>query len=342
MNKKKTKFIPLIVAIIILLVALLLLMTSHFLNRVKKNPPDTVGNTAGNLNNMGLFVQKDDCIYFANSFDNNCLYKMDLDEGNIKKISNVIVCNLLNGGDYLYYFQKGTSGKGGFANIAASRGYNRCNLNGKNPTSITRDIVVSGQLVGNQLYLLTVSKEGTLFYKINTDRTGKTDLATYTINPACARDGKIYYNGTKDNHYMYELNTENDVVNMIYPKSLWFPVLYGDYVYYMDVDRNYCLCRYSFSEEQEEILTKDRVDCFNVGNGYIYYQKNGTEPQLKCMRTDGTDVMVIAEGNYTHINMTSQYVYFQEFGDSYNTYHSMIGSNGYSKFAAAEEKVSTK
>ncbi len=52
----------------------------------------------------------------------------------------------------------------------------------------------------------------------------------------------------------------------------------------------------------------------NVGYGYVYYQVNGEEACLKCMRDDGSDSRVIAEGNYTAINMTSQYVYFQTFG----------------------------
>lgn len=82
----------------------------------------------------------------------------------------------------------------------------------------------------------------------------------------------------------------------------------------MDVAENYRLCRYSFSRNEIEVLTTDRVDCFNVGNGYIYYQKNGENPELKCMFTDGSNVQTIAIGNYTAINMTSRYVYFQASG----------------------------
>ena len=55
------------------------------------------------------------------------------------------------------------------------------------------------------------------------------------------------------------------------------------------------------------------------------------------MRMDGSSVKVIAEGNYTHINMTSQYVYFQEFGNDVAMYHSQLGSDYYELFSAAEE-----
>ena len=86
-----------------------------------------------------------------------------------------------------------------------------------------------------------------------------------------------------------------------------------------------------------EVLTEERIDCFNVGYGYVYYQVNGEEACLKCMRDDGSDSRVIAEGNYTAIHMTSQYVYFQMFGDTSTWYHSPLGSQSYSGFDAARQ-----
>lgn len=58
------------------------------------------------------------------------------------------------------------------------------------------------------------------------------------------------------------------------------------------------------------------------------------------MRDDGSDSWVIAEGNYTAINMTSQYVYFQMFGDDSSWYHSPLGSQSYSGFDAARQAAS--
>jgi len=83
-----------------------------------------------------------------------------------------------------------------------------------------------------------------------------------------------------------------------------------------------------------EILTNDRIDCFNVGSGYIYYQKNGADAQLKCMQVDGSNPLVIADGNYTNINMTSRYVYFQDFFNESVWFHTPIGVPGYSAFNA--------
>lgn len=325
------------------LILILLLTVLAFAKRITMNPAGTVGNTAGNLNNGGFFCEYDGTVYFSNSYDGGSLYAMDPSEGNIRRLNTLQVRNILAGGDYLYYFQTGSaSSSSGFGQIQGMKSFDRCNLKGKDITSLTKDVVVTGQLVDNYLYLLTSTNSGPSFYKLKIDNTDKTILADYSINPACAQNGIIYYNGTEKDHYLYALNTANDTASEVWAGNIWYPVLSGDYVYYMDVANDYRLCRYSLTQDQIQVLTNDRVDCFNVGNGFIYYQKNSTAPQLICMRTDGTEPMVIAEGTYNHISMTSQCVYFQAFDDDTTIYHSYIGSGSYGSFTAAQEAALTQ
>ncbi|MBQ9141096.1 MAG: DUF5050 domain-containing protein, partial [Lachnospiraceae bacterium] len=131
--------------------------------------------------------------------------------------------------------------------------------------------------------------------------------------------------------YLYELDTATDVQSELWKGNIWYPVLEGNYFYYLDVENDYRLCRYSYVQNAVEVLTQDRVECFNVGNGYIYYQCNSlSAPALKMMRLDGSDVTVVAEGNYTAIHMTSKYVYFMEFGEEDVWYHCPIGFSIYS------------
>lgn len=330
MNMKKT--INYILPSAFIIIFILLVIASLLHGSISRNPAGTIGNSAGNLNNKGLFCEQDGTVYFSNAADNGRLYAMNSDETNIRKLSNLQVQNILVGGKYLYYFQLGASGEAGIGNIISVSSFNRSDLKGKDIAGLTRDTVISAQLVDNDLYLLTPTPSGCHLYKMKTDKSESIELADYEINPSCAVDGIIYYNGTGSNHYLYGLDTATGSVREIWKGNIWNPVVEGDYVYYMDVENDYRLCRYSMSRNLIEVLTNDRVDCFNPGYGYIYYQKNGDTPQLKCMRTDGTEVMVIAEGNYTNINITSQYVYFQEFGVEDSLYHSPLGSAGCSRF----------
>lgn len=329
----------LIVVLVLILVAVLAVIL-YFTQRIPMNPPGTVGNTAGNLNNGGLFCEYYGTVYFSNTGDSGNLYAMDPDETNVRKLGDMKVRNILAGGSFLYYFQTGTtsSTEFGFSHLPGMHTFNRCRLDGSDSVSITADVVVMGQLVDNYLYLLTTSNSATSFYKIKIDQTDKVELADYDINPACAQNSVIYYSGTNTNHFLYALDTATDVPREFWRGNLWYPALEGDYVYYLDVAGGYRLCRYSISQNTIQILTEDRVDCYNLSGGYIYYQKNSaTEPQLKCMRTDGSEVQIVAEGNYTNINMTSRYVYFQEFGDDTTMYHSPLGSSSYSIFSSAAQ-----
>lgn len=330
---KKHKGSYIITGIFAGIILALLIVASFFSDRVTSNPPGTIGNTAGNLNNAGLFCEYNDTVYFSNPLDKGTLYAMNPDETNIRKLYSMQVRNILAGGDYLYYFQLDSGDGSTFGSIANSHSLNRCDLEGKQAVEITRDVVVNAQLVDDYLYLLTAGKSTPLFYKIKTDKSNKVELADYSINPSSVSNGYIYYNGTQDNHSLYRLNTATDTTEEVWSGNLWNPVIYGDYIYYMDLSSDYKLCRYSLSSQTSEILAHERVDCFNVGSGYIYYQTNDAEnPQLKCMHTDGSNVIAVADGIYSNINMTSQYVYFQEFDVDGSLYHSRLGSDSATHF----------
>lgn len=338
--KKSTKIQTVIVLAAVVLLLAVITVLLYFNQRVTPNPPGTVGNTAGNLNNGGLFCEYNGTVYFSNSLDNGSLFAMNPDESGVRRLNTLKVGNILAGGKYLYYFQTGPANPtaSGLTQMQVMHTFSQCDLNGKNSTTMTTDVVVTGQLVNDYLYLLTTSNTGISFYKIKTDRSDQVELADHAINPACAVDGVIYYSGTETNHYLYSLNTNDDMSREFWRGNLWYPILLDSYIYYLDIANNYRLCRYSPSQDTIEVLTEDRVDCYNVGSGYIYYQKNSaTEPQLKCMRTDGSDVQVVAEGNYTRINMTSYYVYFQDYGDNTVTYHVPIGGTYYSTFTPVEQ-----
>lgn len=336
MKTEKRNLLILILSIFLIIV---LAAVFYFTQRISMNPEGTIGNTAGNINNGGVFCEYNGTVYFSNKSDGGSLYAMSADETDVRRLNTLKVGNLLAGGKYLYYFQTGTAVSGsGFGQIEGLKSFNRCDLKGGNSVGLTTDIVVTAQLVNNYLYLLVAENEGPLFYKMKIDKSEKVELADYNINPACAINGNIYYNGTQRDHYLYSLDTATDTVSEIWRGNLWYPVIEGDYVYYMDVANDYRLCRYSLSQDVIQVLTEDRVDCFNIGNGYIYYQKNDSvSPQLKCMFTDGSNVQVIAAGNYTAIHMTSRYVYFQAFGDDTTMYHAPIGSVAYSVFAPIAE-----
>ena len=62
--KNNTKFIILIGIVVLMLVASSVI--TYFKERVPANDISVTGNTAGNLNNGGLFAENDGKVYFSN------------------------------------------------------------------------------------------------------------------------------------------------------------------------------------------------------------------------------------------------------------------------------------
>lgn len=293
--------------------------------RIPMNPEGTVGNTAGNLNNRGLFCEYNGLVYFSNPYDNGALYSMTPDEENVTRLGATSVELINAGGKFLYYFQLDAGGSGGLGTARIRKGIYRSNLNGKKASSFTTDTAFAMQLVNNYLYYLVTDKNGPHFYKQKIDKSETVLLSDSQVNPACVRGNTIYYNGTENDHALYALNTTDDTVTPVWAGNIWNPILDGDYVYYMDVANNYRLCRYSLSANVIEVLTNDRIDSYNMAQGMIYYQKSSsTDPCLMRMGLDGSNPEVVAEGVYSDINITSRYVYFHPFENAAPTYRTPV------------------
>lgn len=345
-TKSNNQRATLVTIFFFLSIILSLVLYALFHGRIKQNPPGTVGNTAGNLNNTGLFCEHNGTVYFANAYDNGTLYSMNADETNVRKLSNAQVQYINAGGDYLYYYQSDTAREKDLGSITRSLGLYRFDTKGKKAACLKRNPCMYVTLVDNTLYYLYFgNKDGATLYQIDTDKKNEQETIDELVNPVCVQNGVIYYNGTADDHYLYSYDTATSASSLIWEGNLWNPVIWDDYVYYMDVSNNYRLCRRLLTSPGEsadiEILTTDRIDMFNLSGDYIYYQKSSqTEPALKRMRIDGSENEIIAEGVYQNINITSYYVYFNEYGAPYPIYKTPVGgAPNVTEFTAARDAV---
>ncbi len=335
-----------LVLLLLGLVALCGLLTAYvFLHgRIPSNAPDTVGNWAGNLNNHGLFCESDGKVYFSNGYDNNTLYSMNLDETELKKINNAQVEQINAGGDYLYYYQTNSASASSFSFMSRFSGIYRAKKNGKgNASCLTRDTATLIQLYGDYLYYQHYApNEGIRLHKLRTDKSQDTMVSKDNINPSSSGGGMVYFGGQEKDRCLYTLQLIDDSVHKVWDADLWNPLYYDGYVYYMDVPNNYRLCRYDLSGSEPEILTEDRIDCFNIAGNYVYYQKNDAEaPALKRIGLDGSGEEIVQEGLHENINVTTNYVYFTMFGQPAPVYHTPVnGPVSVSTFSAAANAIS--
>jgi len=242
---------------------------------------------------------------------------MNPDATNIKKIWNVPTKYINAAGKFLYYYQDSKSANSAFGVFGNMYGIYSIKKNGTDNKSLDRTPSGIINLIGDYLYYQHYDDiDGMTLYRVKTDQTNKSQLTNAIVDPACAKDGIIYYHDMDHAFALAAYDTNLDTSYTIYDGKLFNPILIGDYIYYMNVADNYTLYRYHMTNKDIEKLTNDRVDCFNgdASSGYIYYQKNDADnPEFKRMLLDGSSVDTIASGNYTNINMTSTYTYFMPF-----------------------------
>lgn len=332
------KLRPVLVILIIVLILGLLIAPRYLLKeRIGTYPADTVGNTAGNINNGGYFCESDGVVYFSNFYDNGTLYRMNPDESGMKKLNNQTIRFLNAAGSHLYYFQSDSRNGSDLGSVLKSTGLYRSTKEGTHLTCLKRGTMDTMLLVGNSVFF-QYYEDTKVFTMHRIDTSGQNDIQVtdYIANPACANGTSIYFHGTTEDHNLYRLDTLTNDITRIWGGSLWNPVYSDGYVYYMDLSQHYALSRLDLSTGVSETLTTDRVEFFNVSADYVFYQTVDSDtPALKRIGKDGSGMVILAEGVYHNLCLTSQFLYFSAYGNDEIMYHCAIGSDYPQEFSAA-------
>ena len=148
MSNLKNKFIFVITFLILVILGVFL----YFSNRTVLNSDYETGNTAGNLNNKGLFCERDGIVYFSNAYDNNVLYSMSVDESDVERLNNVGVSSINADSERIFYSQSGSAAGSGLGYLRSSTGMYYCDHNGKGTFCYTKDPVGILALNGNDIF----------------------------------------------------------------------------------------------------------------------------------------------------------------------------------------------
>ncbi|MBP5275536.1 MAG: DUF5050 domain-containing protein [Lachnospiraceae bacterium] len=342
-SSKKSGIIAIIIIIFLFIFAVGFSVAYRISKRVPANPAGTVGNSAGNLYNKALFCESGDKIFFANSYDYDSLYSMNKDGTNLKKLISAKVEYINVGGDYIYYYMADSSTDSddakGLGFLRRVMGIYRCKKNGKGAVTLSRDPSLTLVLVDNSLYYQDYDRNaGVRLSKMSINGTDIKVVSPQIISPAGVYDDTIYFMNPENNHHLMILDTKQDTIVEYKSINMMNPIRLGNYIYFLNIDGDYNLCRYSIDSDSIEVITKDRVDCYNLNTEYIFYQKNdANKPCLKRIAIDGMTEEVVAEGNFTNINMTGNYVYFQPFDQMFMTYRTpAYGSINVTEFEEAK------
>ena len=317
-----------VITIVCILCAVLLIaglaVFNHLSGRVPQNPAGTVGNTAGNLYNNGLFCENDGYVYFANAYDSSSLYRMRPDESEMEKMAYTELASINADGKYLYFYQGGSGSGTGLGFVLSTTGIYRMNKNKANDTFCLDRVNGKYVLLADNDVYYTCSSDSVSLKKVSTDGKSKETLLELDILPVSVQNSTFYYLNNEENLHLMALDLKTKTSRQVLAEDVYMPIIEGNTVYGIDIHDNYSLISLNTTDGSKTLLDTGRIDLINVTDSYIYYQTSGSTPQLRRIRRDGSDMEVVAEGAYSNINATSQYVYFTKFGSSTPVYKTPV------------------
>ncbi len=302
-----------------------------YINTVTHYNEDLVnGNTIGNLYGNGLFCETEGVVYFANPNDSDRLYKMNPDESGIEYIANDSVYYLNADKYYLYYSRNGEKYRDnsqlGFLNVNVD---SLCRMTKSNKKVKILDDAICNclSLSGNRvIYLHYEPEEATTLYSVGIDGEDKHQLSSESLDPRCMIGDKLYYSGVTNDHNLHKFNLDSKDSAFVSAENLWMPTVVGSEVYFMDLDDNNRIYKGPLGGGDKTAITSFGSSDYNIAGKYLYYQSiKGAPDGLYRVDLESGEEILLMEGEFNNINVTSKYVYFADFFTE-RTYHCKLGS----------------
>ncbi len=281
----------------------------------------TTGNTSTNLLNGGLFAKSGDMIYFANPYDQNSLYSMDTELKHVKKLYNDYTSYINAAGKYIFYTRrndkKGNESKALFS--FSTTGLYRLNTSGQGLKQLYKEPSQTLNLLGNHIYYQRYDqKEGLQLFRVGIDGKKDTMLLKEGAAPVIAND-TIYYTGVDSDHNIHKLPVSGGSPSVVYEGNFTGLSYVNGFLYCMDMDNDYTLCRLDLSTQEMTHLTQVRIATYNVSNdgSTVYYQvDNGKDNGLYVLDTNSGAQTELRSGNYNFYHIIDNYLFFEEFDGS--------------------------
>ena len=350
MNKNVKRIFALMVAIAVIGLLATVKMLSDNVDIVPSNSPDTIGNTAGNLYNGGLFAEEDGIIYFSNPYDSRKLYSYDTSSGLCKKLAAGSASFINAAGGYIYYYSDSASSHAGLGYVRKGRGIYRLKTS-KNENIMLADTTTDGMILTGDTLVYTAFTEGAKddgnadvgLYGLDTNGGDPALLLKGHPGVGSVNNGLLYYSCMQESGHLNSLNPLTGASTEISSLRMFLPDSDGSKIYFLDADDDYHLKAFSVADGSVSVIAAERCDTFNRYGNIIYYQtagRNSSDYALKRIFTDGTGMETVRNGVHKNISIAAGYVFFRDFQSDVPVYMTPLsGSVNVSTFDIAALSV---
>lgn len=285
--------------IISVVLASAMLFTGCSFNKVgTNNNQSLMGNSNGNINNLGSICADDNNLYYQETKDGYNLYKSDLDGNNPVELNNAETYFINCYNNKLYYAD-------------ASQNYNIFSMdtNGENKKNIIKAAAYYVTVYKDKIYYVDFDNNQNI-YSANLDGSNVQKLGDDTAFYLTVYNDTIYYVNLSDGAKIYTMHTNGENKTCIVDTYSGYINCYNDYMYFTmpkDTQSNTgddTLYKYNLNDgKYEQVLNRPCSD-INVYNDRIYYRDIEQKKIFSC-DLDGQDIKVEAEEDGVFINIVN-------------------------------------
>ena len=270
---------------------------------------------------------------------------MNVNLTKIQKLYNDKVSYINAAGNYIFYTRRNDKLKStGNALLSLSTtGLFRITKNGTDLGRLYENPTQVACLYGNNIYYQHYDqKRGLELYSTKIDGSESKKLKPEAVAPYSVSNNTIYYSGWNREHQIHSMDIDGGNQRVIYDGNCTSVVKVGDYIYFLDMDKNYNLCRVALDGGTPETVIKNKLATYNITNdgNIIFYQiDDGQKNGIYMYDLNSGTNSLIASGDYNFIHIISDYVFYEKFDGSTAYYYNM--ANGDTKvFNPSVEKDS--
>lgn len=255
-----------------------------------------LGNSNGNINNLGSLCADDENYYFMNGEDDKKLYKEPIGGGEATKLNDVESYFINNYNDKIYY-------------CSAADDFHIYSMN--------EDGSDNKMIVDQAAYYVTIYNDSIFYtnyddsqhiYKASLDGSTNEKICDDTAFFVTAYNDKIYYINYNDNAKVYSVNLDGSERTCVVDNYCGFINLYKDNIYYTTVlnpetgEGDDSIHRFSLIDGTDEQVLAVSAENINVYNDRIYFTSLGDEKVFSC-NMEGQDIKEELSENGLYVNV---------------------------------------
>jgi len=255
---------------------------------------NTVGNTAGNLENKGYAAEQGDWLYVSK---NNSLIKVNKKTNRVTALckyetSEIYYVNVV--AEWVYYF-------------VYRQGIYKIRLYGTGeqkllnvPTDRPKFLYVEE----GYLYYILMPDSPSWLHKMDLNNGTTQTISTNNISTVHITENDIYFYSSQGPYQMKKDGKDKIKLSI----DGYLPMIIKDNVIYFTNEYGY-LCKTDMKNFSSQTLLDESVITFNISGDWIYYLSGKIDNfDLYKMKLDGTDKTFLSSNNHAFINVVGDWI----------------------------------